>query len=177
MTVINTQQRSGSKGGEFTLLETDVYKAKIAAATVEEDQYAEPLNDGTKPEKLVLRWEVTEVTDEQDEDAVGCAVWQRLAPYYGEVRDGGPSKFKAFIDSLREQGHLADFNPLAFDVETLINIQQRISVEKYKKTMGPNVGKDGNKVVSVMPIKGKRAKAPAQPVATAEPIDEGELPF
>lgn len=169
MAVINTQSRkSGNGTGEFILLETDVYRMKIADALLEEDQFAEPLNDGSKPIKLVLRWEVTEAGDDQDEEVVGCAVWQRFNPYYGTVREGGPSKFKAFIDALREQGHLKEFDPGAFDTDQLVGIEQRVSVEKYTKTMGANAGKPGNKVVGVLPLKRAR-KGAVEEVPLPEP--------
>lgn len=160
MPVINTQKsKGGNSGGSMTLLETDVYRMQIKRAVLEEDQYAEALADGTKPEKLVLTWEVTSATDEQDADCVGLAVWQRFNPYYGPVRDGGVSKFKAFIDGLREQGFLPDFDPNLFDTDSLIGIEQRVSVEKYAKTMGPNAGQPGNRIASILPLKRKPAAA------------------
>jgi hypothetical protein len=178
-TTINTQARQGNGSTEFKLLETDVYRMKIAAATLEEDQYADPQGDGSKPIRLVLRWEVTEATEDQDEDVVGNAVWHRLNPWYGSVRDGGASKFKAFIEQLRDQGLLADFNPQAFDVESLVRIEQRVSVEKYSKTMGPNAGKPGNKVVSVLPL--RRTKRAAEngkpPAAKPSAVEDLDLPF
>jgi hypothetical protein len=180
MPVINTQSRQGGGSGDFKLLETDVYRCKIVSATIEEDQYAEPLNDGTKPLRLVLRWEVSEVSEEQDEEAVGCAVWQRLNPWYGTTRDGGPSRFKAFIDGLREQNMLSVFDPNAFDIDALVGIEQRVNVEKYAKTMGPNAGKPGNKVVAVMPLRRPKKEAkPTKnvPVAVSATVEEEDLPF
>lgn len=157
--IIDTQaRRGGSSSGEFELLETDVYRAKIAEATIEEDRFGTPLNDGSLPLKLVIRWEVTEATDEQDEDVVGCAVWQRLNPWYGTTRDGKPSAFKTFIEALRAQGLIPTFNPSAFDPGDLDGIEQRISVEKYIKAMGPNAGSDGNKVTAVLPLRAKKAR-------------------
>jgi hypothetical protein len=179
MTVVNLSSRSGGGGasGDFKLLETDVYRMKIVAATLEEDQYAEPLNDGTKPVRLVLRWEVSAAGEDQDDDVKGCAVWQRFAPWYGTVRDGGPSKFKAFIDSLREQSYLASFDPSAFNLEDLVSIEQRVSVEKYAKTMGPNAGKPGNKVVGILPLKrAKNGKASVIAPPPGELVEE-DLPL
>lgn len=174
MAVVNLQNRGGGTStGEFKLLETDVYRAKIADATLEEDQYAELSRDGTKPIRLVLRWEVTQATEDQDIECEGCAVWQRFNPYYGTVREGGPSKFKAFIDSLRDQGMLEGFDPNAFDTDTLVGLEQRVSVEKYEKTMGPNVGKPGNKVVGVLPLKRKAKNGKNAPVV----IEDADLPL
>jgi hypothetical protein len=179
MAVIDTKGKNGGgNGGDFKLLETDVYRAKIMSALIEEDQYADANRDGTKPVKLVLRWEVTQAGDEQDDDVVGCAVWQRFNPFYGTVREGGPSKFMAFIDALREQGYLDGFDPAAFDTDALVGIEQRVSVEKHTKTMGPNAGKPGNKIVGVLPLRGKKsAKAPKnapEPVA-AGGVEEDEI--
>lgn len=174
MAIINTQERRGGGGtGDFKLLDTDVYRMKIADATLEEDQFAEPLNDGTKPIRLVLRWEVTETSDDQDEELTGCAVWQRFNPWYGAVRDGGVSKFKSFIDALREQGHFPGFDPNAFNTDDLVGIEQRVSVEKYTKTMGPNAGKPGNKVVGVLPLKRSKAAKTAEPKNVPQPVGRG----
>lgn len=177
--IINTQQGKGNGSGDFRLLDTDVYRMKIASATLEEDQFAEPNADGARPVKLVLRWEVTEASDDQDSEVEGCAVWQRLNPYYGTVREGGPSKFKAFIDALREQGLLDAFDPSAFDTDDLEGIEQRVSIEKYLKTMGANAGKPGNKVVGVLPIKRAKPAKPARntPVTAGHGVDVEDLPF
>lgn len=176
MAVVNLQERRGGNGtGEFELLETDVYRMKIADAKLEEDQFADATADGHRPIKIVIRWEVTEAGEDQDEGCVGNAVWQRFNPYYGDVRDGGPSKFKAFIDGLREQGLLPGFDPSAFDTALLVGVEQRVSVENYVKTMGKNAGQNGNKVLMVMPL--KRAKKKAAPVAPPASMEEEDLPF
>lgn len=177
MAVVNLQQRTGGTGGDFELLESDVYRMKVADVKLEEDQFADASPDGTRPVKVVIRWEVTEAGEDQDDDIVGRAVWQRFNPYYGDVRDGGPSKFKAFIDGLREQDLLPAFDPAAFDTAVLVGVEQKVSVEKYIKTMGKNAGQPGNKVVSVMPLRrAKKAKA-ASVVAKPGQIEEDDLPF
>lgn len=161
MTVIDTTaRRSGGEGKDFVILPSDVYRMKIVKSAIEENRFADVLPDGTRPMQLVLTWEVTALTEEQQEAAdeageewVGAAVWQRINPYYGPVRDGGVSRFQAFVDMLREQGY--DINPEAFDPESLVGIEQRVNVEKYTKSMGENAGRPGNKVVSVMPIRRK----------------------
>jgi hypothetical protein len=161
-------QSSGNGDGTFELLETDVYVMEIKSAKLEEDQFGEPDDAGNKPIKLVLRWE--------DEES-GNAVWQRFAPYYGTKRDGTPSKFMAFIDSLAEQGLLPD----QFDMEEdLPGIRQRVSVEKYIKTMGANKGQPGNKVIAVMTLKRKVTpkSAKAAPVpATDDTDNNADIPF
>lgn len=182
MAVINTQGRgNGTSATDDVILPTDVYRMKIAWADIEEDRFAEPNKDGTKPEKLVMRWEVSALTPEQQEqddadDLLKGKVWQRINPYYGPVKDGGVSKFKAFIDSLVEQGFLEDFDPTEFDTEDLVELEQRVSVEHYIKGQGPNAGQPGNKVVSVMPLKRKKTaeKAPAKKKTIEEDED---LPF
>src|SRR5258707_3901140 len=168
MAVINTRGQGGGGGSkDFVLLPSDIYRMKVTKAVVEENRFADAKNDGSKPLQIVLTWEMTVLTDEQRDaaDEAGdawdtAAVWQRLNPYYGPVRDGGVSKFQAFIDMLREQGYLADFNPDAFDPESLLGIEQRVNVEYYYKSMGENAGKPGNKVVNVLAL--KRAKKGAK---------------
>jgi hypothetical protein len=102
MATINTRERKGNGTGEIIILPSDVYRMKITSAAIEEDKFAEPYNDGTKPEKLVICWEVTQVTDEQEDIFLNAKVWQRFNPWYGTVKAGGPSRFKEFIDKLAE---------------------------------------------------------------------------
>lgn len=178
MAIIDTQGKGNGNGGNFKLLETDVYRMQIASATLEEDQFAEANADGTKPIRLVLRWEVTEAGDDQDDGVVGCAVWQRFNPYYGTVREGGPSRFKAFIDSLDAQGMIVNFDPAAFDTDTLVGVEQRVNVEHYLKTMGANAGKPGNRVVGVLPLKRAKKLAPKnEPQPVGHGVEDEDLPF
>lgn len=180
MAVINTQQ-SGGRPADAVILPTDVYLMEIMDAVIEDDQFAEPRKDGSKQQRIVVTWEVYALTPEQQEVGeesepfLNQRVWQRFAPYYGPVRDGGDSKFKAFIDMLREQGYLKEFDPMMFDTDALVGIKQRVSVENYKKTMGPNAGQPGNKVVSVLPI--RRGKASAVKAAPKGTVEEEDLPF
>lgn len=185
-TTVNIKEGQRNGNTEFKLLETDVYFMKIVEPKLEENRFAEPSDDGTLPLQLTLRWEVTRVTDEQDDDLVGNAVWQRLAPWYGVTRKGAPSQFKTLIDTLLEQDLLPDFDPDAdeFDIETLSGIEQRVSVEKYIKTKGQNVGQPGNRVVTVMPLRRAKKAAPVEKATPAvkKPIRVGvvedeELPF
>lgn len=183
MAVINTRDRKGNGTGDSIILPSDVYRMKIVSAVVEEDKFAEPYNDGTKPEKIVVAWEVTQVTDEQDEAFIGAKVWQRFNPWYGTVKAGGPSRFKEFIDKLVEQG-LLTFDPDNFDTDALIGIEQKVSVEEYKKTMGVNLGLPGNRITQVMPLVRKKTVTltkPATPVRNVpQPLaamEEADLPF
>lgn len=171
MTTINLRERtSGGSSEARAILPTDIYRMKIVEAKLEEDTFAQPNRDGTKPLKIAVTWEVSALTEEQqdaareaDEDWGKVRVWQRLNPYYGDVKDGGPSRFKAFIDGLRQQELLSGFNEEAFALESLIGIEQRVSIEYYLKTMGVNAGQPGNKVLSVAPL--RKSKPKAAPVA------------
>jgi hypothetical protein len=182
MATINTRERRGNGTGEIIILPSDVYRMKITSAAIEEDKYAEPYNDGTKPEKLVIAWGVTQVTDEQEDIFVGAKVWQRFNPWYGITKAGTPSRFKEFIDKLVEQGLLV-FDPDNFDPESLLDIEQKVSVEEYKKTMGVNIGQPGNRITQVMPLVRKKiAPAPKpQPVRNVpQPViigDDDDRPF
>jgi hypothetical protein len=185
MPTINTRERKGNGTGEIIILPSDVYRMKITSAAIEEDKFAEPYNDGTKPEKLVISWEVTQVTDEQEDIFLNAKVWQRFNPWYGITKAGTPSRFKEFIDKLAEQGLLV-FDPDNFDTDSLIGIEQKVSVEEYKKTMGVNIGQPGNRITQVMPLTRKKtAQAPApkpqlvrnvpQPVIIGD--DSEDMPF
>ena len=182
MAVINLNQRKGgSSDKEFILLPSDIYRMKVTKAVVEENRFADVQKDGTRPQQLVLTWEVTQLTDEQKEAAEEAgedwdtaAVWQRMSLYYGPIRDGGVSKLQAFIDQLREQGYLADFDMDLFDTDDLLGVEQRVNVEKYIKSQGENAGKPGNKVVNVLPVKrSRKATAAVRPGV----VEEEELPF
>jgi hypothetical protein len=101
----------------FEVLPTDIYVMTIAEAAMEDDKFAEVDREGNVPQKLVLKWETSKLTAEQQEAGIGMGepVWQRFNPYYGTVKAGGPSKFKAFVDSLIEQKLLpARFTPADF---------------------------------------------------------------
>lgn len=171
MAKLNLNERRSTSN--FITLETDVYRAKITKAVIEENQYGEPDDNGKRPDQLVLTWEITEPIGEQDDDVIGQAVWQRMNPYYGPIRDGGSSKFKLFLDSLVDQG-LLELNLDDFDTDALVGIEQRISVEKYKKSQGPNAGQLGNKVVGVLPLARKKKIAQAAPAKKNAPIAVAE---
>lgn len=183
--------KSKFKSGDFEILPTDIYRMKIAKADIQQDQFAEPDENGDRPDQLVLCWEVSQVIGEQDEGVVGLSVWQRMAPWYG-VGKRGPSKFKAFVDGLIAQNLLsADFDPDNMDTDWFVGVEQRVNVEEYTKTMGMNKGQPGNRIVNILPLvaakKAPTKVAPAQPLrkntpqpVTAGDIDdgaEGELPF
>ncbi len=185
MTIINTQQGNGNAAENAVILPTDVYRMEIVTAIIEEDQYADARADGTKPEKLVITWEVSALLPEQQEAGdeaeayLGAKVWQRFNPYYGPTREG-VSRFQVFIDGLVSQGLIEDFDPLAFDTDDLLKIEQRVQVEQYIKSMGPNAGKPGNKVLAVMPLRRPKAAVKVAPAAKNRPVavvEEAELPF
>lgn len=185
MTTIKFNQgKGGSDGKDFVVLPSDVYRMNILKAAVEENRFAEPEKDGTKPQQLVLTWEMTVLSDEQreameeaGEDWETAQVWQRMSLFYGDVRAGGPSKCKAFFEGLQAQGYLEDFDPDNFDLDRLTGIEQRVNVERYIKGQGDNAGKPGNKVVSVLPL--KRKKGASEPRNLPQPgvMEEVELPF
>ena len=86
MAVINLNQRKGgSSDKEFILLPSDIYRMKVTKAVVEENRFADVQKDGTRPQQLVLTWEVTQLTDEQKEaaekqriaDRVQAALWRK----------------------------------------------------------------------------------------------------
>lgn len=182
----NTAEPASGGSSEWAPLPTDTYLMKIAEALIEDDKFAEVDRDGKQPQKLVLTWEVTKLTPEQEQAGVkvGEKVWQRLNPYYGTTKDGNPSKFMAFVQSLVEQKLL----PVGeFSVGDFVGITQRVLVEEYTKTMGANAGKQGNKVTSVASLTVQRRQKPmvqpstpavsqAKPLPTDNP-DTDDLPF
>lgn len=181
-------QAPATGGDEWSPLPTDTYIMKISEAAIEDDKFAQPDRDGVQPQKLVLTWEISKLTPEQEAAGIklGEKVWQRLNPYYGTVKDGGPSKFMAFVQGLVEQKMLPEGE---FDTGDFIGITQRVLVEEYIKTMGPNVGKPGNRIASVASLTVQRrqqrpmVQPPTTPTEPAKkklpltPEDSEDLPF
>ncbi len=178
MAQVDTTKPQEAAGEQYDILPTDVYVMKIAESKREEDTF-NTNKDGSHPIKLLIVWELERLTDEQDENiAIGTRVYQRLNPWYGITRDGAPSKYKTFVDNLIQQGLV---EPLFDDETDLVGIVQRVSVEQYTKTMGTNKGQPGNRVVSVMPLRGKKATQPPRRTAVATTpapqTDDDELGF
>jgi hypothetical protein len=127
---------------------------QVVEAKIEEDQFADPDENGVRPEKLVVVWEAELDEDQLEAGATeGTRIYQRFNPYYGETKRG-PSKFKQFVDGLMDQ----DLIPPVFNCEQLVGIKQRCVVEKYTKTMGTNKGQPGNRITSVLPLKKARGQ-------------------
>lgn len=173
---MGTISLSGGKTGGTTaaetrvLVPTDMYRVKCVEAALEDDTFSKPRKDGTLPQKIRTVWEITRLTPEQTEAAeeageewIGVRLWHRFNPYYGPVKEGGPSKFQEFIDLVRSQGALADFDLEAFDVESLVDIELRASIALYTKTMGENVGKPGNKITAFASLRNAKKGPAAKP--------------
>jgi hypothetical protein len=175
---LNLTQRTGGGGmaGTRAILPTDSYRMRCIEAKMEDDTFAKPDRDGTLPQKLVLTFEVTTLTDEQEEIAQEreeewdkVRIWHRFNPYYGVVREGGPSKFKEFLDNLVTWGVIPTLNLEAFEVESLTGIELKCSVVEYLKTMGVNQGQPGNKITGFAAVRnGKKTRNVPTPVSVAE---------
>lgn len=193
MTMDLTQRTGRSNSGQDRpVLPTDSYRMRIMDAKLEDDTFAKPNGDGSMPKKFALTFEMTTLTEEQqeaaseaDEDWSEVRIWHRFNPFYGLVREGGPSRFKEFLDNLIAWG-LVVVDLRAFDIVSLVNIELKCSVVEYTKTMGANKGQPGNKITGFAQIKGKRKNVPqpvsvaeTAPAATDEDLDENgnPLPF
>lgn len=159
MTVLNLNQptRTSSNSEDRPILPTDTYHMKVIDSKIEPDQF-DKKKDGTPRDKLVLTFEMVDLTPQQqkaakklDQDWSEIRLWYRLNPFYSTVKAGGPSKFKEFLDNLVEWG-LLTLNLEAFDPEALVGIELKCTVVKYTKTMGDNAGKPGNKIVAFAPL-------------------------
>lgn len=182
----------GSTGEARPILPTDSYRMKCIDAKLEDDTFAKPYPDGTFPQKVALTFEVSvltqeqqEIAEERDEDWSSVRIWHRFNPYYGDVRAGGPSKFKEFLDNLVTWGLLAGIALEAFDPSIIVGLELKCTVAAYTKTMGENAGKPGNKITGFAPVRaGKKAKNVPQPIASVEEItpaatdmETEDLPF
>lgn len=201
MTTVNLNQRSGggaSSGTARPIIPSDTYRMRCIEADVQEDNFAKPDRDGHRPEQVVLTFEMSVLTDEQQEiaDERGeewdtVRVWHRFAFFYGDVKAGGPSKFKEFLDNLVTWSLISTINLEAFELTSLVGIELKCVVTEYKKTMGDNAGKPGNKITGFAPVRVKGAKAPkntpqivdvadvkpAASVADENTEDDKDLPF
>lgn len=180
MAAVNLKELAGNGGGATrALLPNDNYDMEIVDAQIRENTLNEPRKDGTRDLNLSITWEVCKLSKEQeeaaeeaDEEWIGVRVWQDISLYYGDVKAGGPSRCKAFIDGLRDQGYLADFDQEAFDPESLKGIKQRVSIIRDTVKRGANAGKPKNKVAAVAPLPKRRAKV------TPPPSDDDDaIPF
>ncbi len=193
MSTLDLTKRTGGGSGTGEarpILPTDTYRMKCIEAKLEDDTFAKPNPDGSFPQKIALTFEMAQLTDEQqeiaeerDEDWSSVRIWHRFNPYYGDVRAGGPSKFKEFLDNLVTWGLLAGLALEVFDPEIFVGMELKCTVLHYLKTMGENTGKPGNKITgfaSVRPVKkGKNTPQPvaAEEVAPVGGVVEEELPF
>lgn len=145
----------------YTVLPGDTYYMKCTNAWVERNiKFGQEAYDktGEYPKQFVMDWAVSRVTAEQQEAGIqlGESVRKYFSNIYmGMTKDGKPSVFKAFTDSLIEQGLL----PRKFTPKDFINIEQRIVVEVVQKANGY----DGNRITAILPLRPqRRAAAPAQ---------------
>lgn len=174
MATINLNARTPRTGSDNAraVLPTDTYRMKIIESKIEDDKWAKPDKDGNQPIKLALTFEVSALTEEQ-QDAANEAeqewgevrIWHRFNPFYGDVKAGGPSKFKAFIDDLIKWNLIVIPDMNAFEVESLAGIELRCTVTEYTKTMGENAGQPGNKITGFAPVR-KASKAKNTPEPT-----------
>lgn len=175
MARISTSGGGNGGGDGFVLLPTDIYRMKVIKSVYADNPFADLNKDGTKPKQITLTWEIAELTQEQADEAEAlgedwdsATVPQYLPPFYGDVKAGGPSKFKALVDSLVKQELIEAFDPDDFDTDCFLGIEQRVSIQRYIKGQGENSGKPGNKIIEVMPLKTtRRPAAKVTPVASA----------
>lgn len=191
MTVLNLNSRTngGSTGEARPVLPTDTYRMKVLECKMQDNTFEKPDKDGNLPQQVVLTFEITTLTDEQqemaeerDEDWSAVRIWHRFAPYYGDTKTGGPSKLKEFLDNLVSWGLIPSLTN-ELDLETLVGVELRCTVLNYAKTMGENVGKPGNKITGFAPVrqpkKGKNVPLPLASVEEIRPaaVEEEALPF
>jgi hypothetical protein len=144
MPVIDYDNPEQGGGGNREPLESDVYEATIKSCKYQVSQYKR--DDGSEQMEYWITW-----VEKESQNFLS----QYFNEWYGVSAKGVPSKWKAFLDKLYNQG-LIDSNQ--FDPETaLVGITQRIAVEKYIKTKGTHAGEWGNKITNVMPLKKESA--------------------
>lgn len=193
MTTLNLNHRSngGAASGPRPILPSETYRMRIIEAVVQEDNFGKPDKDGKRPEQVVLTFEMSVLTDEQQdiaeekgEDWSTVRIWHRFAFFYGTVKAGGPSKLKEFLDNLVTWGLIPALDLEAFELTSLVGVELKCIVAEYKKTMGENVGQPGNKITGFAAVRTRGAKARNVPtpvdvsdVAPAASVSDEDLPF
>lgn len=145
---------------DWTPLATGQYVMEIAEAKIAPSPF--PDNDGEIRDRLTVVWKLAEWSSEYAAAGYeqGQKVFQQFNPWYGETKKGA-SKFKQFVDPLINEGlipkqfYIAD-GEVASNQGDLIGIKRRVMVEHYLKSMGPNKGQPGNRVLAVTPLKNGR---------------------
>ena len=149
---------AGGTSGEYEPLPEDIYVMRVRAADITESSFKDD-KTGEAQYQLALTWEVARLTAEQQEGEVDDSRWVRqwLSLFYGETKKG-PSKLKSFIDSLRVQGLLEEFDEGEGEIDSdwFIGIEQRV-------TVGINA-KGYNTVVMVSPLRKPKPPAKNKPV-------------
>lgn len=174
-------------GGEQTYepLPSDIYYMRIREADITLSQFKDK-NDADQFQ-LALVWEISRLTDEQEEAEIDADRWVRqwISLYYGETKKG-PSKLKAFIDNLQSQGLLEEFDSTVGEIDSdwFIGIEQRVTLD-VKGAYNNVVMVSPLKVSKKTPAAAKNApqrieqapvKRPAATVPAAVETDD-ELPF
>lgn len=169
MAKIALNSGSGTGGESYEAYPADTYFCEIKSADLELSKFKDD-KTGEDKYQIAIVWEVYQLTEDQHNEGLNTGKWFRqwFSPYYGETKNG-PSLFKQFIDGLRNQGHLADFDPAEFDTDELVGIKQKVTVTEKPKADGTMT----NKVTGVSPLKPQRRQAaqpaPAAPAKPAAP--------
>lgn len=152
-TIDTTKPQESDTSTSYAPLETDAYLMKITSAQIAPSMYED--DRGQKPLEVTV---VFELLDELTHPDAGMKYkdrqFWRMKYFYGDLRSGGPSKFKAFIDGLLAEGKISNEVYIAGETDDpkqgdLIGIQRRVMIEKYTITQGKNAGQLGNKVLAV----------------------------
>lgn len=167
MAVYQMKTGNAAASTQYEPLPADTYLMKVREAKVTESRFVNE-KTGENDLQVEITWEIVKLTVEQQEAGADAKRWvkQWLGFYYGQTKNG-PSKFKEFVDGLRSQGLLEEFEDGSdeFDPDWLIGIEQRVLL---------TVSGSWNKVVGVSaPLKSKKATAKAEPKRNEpKPIDE-----
>lgn len=187
MAPVRIKTGGGEGETQYKPLPADTYHMKIRdSKDVPSKKYFE--DDGSPKLQHEITWEIVRLTEDQEDDpAVDPNRWvkQWFTMYYGVNRkDGKPSKYKVFVDKLRECGFLEEFDPAdnTIDPDWFFDIEMMVTLD---------VNGEWNNVAMIAPVKRRRAAAqetkPARrnqperatarnsaPVATADEEDEDD---
>jgi hypothetical protein len=167
MAPVQLRGKGSDEQASFESYPADTYYCRIVKSELQKSMFKDD-KTGEDQYQIAVVWEIVRLTPEQEEAGLEVGKWFRswYGLYYAMTKAGKPSKLMAFIDTLRSDGYLPDFDIDGFDTDDLLNIEARVVVNEKE-------GKDGkmwNNITDIQPRKPqRRAVKPAQPTSDTAP--------
>lgn len=170
MPYVDTTVQQEETEQQWVPLETDQYVLEITEAQIAPSKFEDDKKPGQYPLELRIVWELAEWNEDYEAAGYeqGQRVYQHMRWFWGDTKEGVPSRSKQFILDLVNDGLIPPRPWIAGEGEAanqgdLIGVKRRATVEKYRKTKGVNAGQPGNRVVALAPLQRRPPAARPQP--------------